>query len=58
VSRLSKKCGSLDVSQTHATPRPVTGTALNKLRGFQSASELHRPSDRCLSAKLVATFCG
>jgi hypothetical protein len=27
-----------------------------KLRGFQSASELYRPSDLCLSAKLVATF--
>jgi hypothetical protein len=29
-----------------------------KLRGLQSASELHRPSDRRLSAKLVPTFAG
>jgi hypothetical protein len=29
-----------------------------KLRGLQSASELYRPSDRRLSAKLVPTFAG
>jgi hypothetical protein len=28
-----------------------------KLRGFYSASELYRPSDRRLSAKLIPTFC-
>jgi hypothetical protein len=27
-----------------------------KVRGLQSASELYRQSDRCLSAKLVQTF--
>jgi hypothetical protein len=53
VSRLSRKCGSLDVSQHYGSPRPVTWLALlfyNKLlviRFLYSAKNLD-PLDGCI----------
>jgi hypothetical protein len=38
VSRFSKKCGNLDVSQLYGPPRPVTGIALARNAMFHSCT--------------------
>jgi hypothetical protein len=46
VSRLSKKCGNLDVSHTYGSPRPVREIALLLQRRLQSCRALGQRSVR------------
>jgi hypothetical protein len=41
MSRLSRKCGSLDVSETYGPPRPVTGIVLPFFDTNVNCSHLH-----------------
>jgi hypothetical protein len=45
VSRLSRQCGILNISQPYRPPRPVTGTALLPRLQLESYAELHVAAD-------------
>jgi hypothetical protein len=55
VSRLSRKCGSLDVSQAYGPPQPATRTAW-RVRLTTSAPSVSRLSRKCGSLDVSQAY--
>jgi hypothetical protein len=55
---VSKGQTTMTTTSTTATTTTATTTTTTTIPRPESASELYRPSDRCLSAEVSANVCG
>jgi hypothetical protein len=56
VSRLSRKCVSLDVSQSYRPSRPVTGIALLSLTPYVNVDNTHNSPQGVFMCSMILTL--